>query len=81
MLIFLIITTTHQWVIFFPKTKHYLCCLIFQKIKKKTPSESYSGQSILVASPNGKKTNTIKSKLAKDKESLVLECYLLNKKL
>jgi hypothetical protein len=50
----------------------------FPKNKEKNPSE-LSGQSILVASPNGKKTNAIKSKLAKDKESLVLECYLLNK--
>ena len=38
-----------------------------------------NGQSVLVASPNGKKINTIKSKLAKDKESLVIECYLLNR--
>ncbi len=36
-------------------------------------------KSILVASPNGKKTNLIKSKLSKDKEGLVIECYLLNR--
>jgi len=34
---------------------------------------------ILVSSPNGKKTNTVKPKLVKHKESLVIECYLLNK--
>ncbi len=38
-----------------------------------------NAQSILVASPNGNKTNAIKSKLAKDKEGLVVECYLLNR--
>ena len=36
-------------------------------------------KSILVASANGKKTNLIKSKLSKDKESLVVECYSLNR--
>jgi len=36
-------------------------------------------QSILVASPNGKKTNSLKSALVKDKEGLVVECYLLNR--
>ena len=36
-------------------------------------------KSILVASPNGKKINSIKSKLSTDKESLVIECYLLNR--
>ena len=38
-----------------------------------------NNQSILVASPNGKKTNTIKSAIAKQKDSLVVECYLLNR--
>ena len=38
-----------------------------------------SSQSILVASPNGKKTNSLKSTLVKDKEGLVVECYLLNR--
>jgi len=42
-------------------------------------SRESSGQSILVASPNGKKTNTIRSTLAKDKEGLVVECYSLNR--
>ena len=36
-------------------------------------------KSILVASANGKKTNLIKSKLSKEKGSLVIECYLLNR--
>tara|TARA_X000000368_G_scaffold211193_1_gene166915 strand:- start:477 stop:1406 length:930 start_codon:yes stop_codon:yes gene_type:complete len=36
-------------------------------------------QSILVASPNGKKTNAVKSTLAKQKDSLVIECYTLNR--
>ena len=36
-------------------------------------------QSILVAAPNGKKTNTIKSALVKNKEGLVIECYPLNR--
>ena len=38
-----------------------------------------NNQSILVASFNGKKTNSIKSMLAKDKESLVIECYALTR--
>ena len=38
-----------------------------------------NSQSILVASPNGKKTNLIKTKFSKDKESLVVECYSLNR--
>ncbi|MDC0625604.1 hypothetical protein OAP76_08045, partial [Alphaproteobacteria bacterium] len=46
---------------------------------KEGDSSELNGQSVLVASPNGNKTNAIKSKLAKDKESLVLECYLLNR--
>ena len=33
----------------------------------------------LVASPNGKKTNAIKSTLVKNKEDLVVECYSLNR--
>ena len=46
---------------------------------KKNTSLSSNGQSILVASPNGKKTNTIKSTLAKKKEGLVIECYSLSR--
>ena len=51
----------------------------FPKETKITSSKS-DGISILVASPNGKKINAIKSKLANDKESLVIECYSLNRK-
>ncbi len=50
----------------------------FPKNNEITPSES-NNQCILVASPNGKKTNTIKSALAKNKDGLVIECYLLNR--
>jgi DNA polymerase III delta subunit len=46
---------------------------------KKITKEDLDNKSILVASPNGKKTNAIKSKLAKEKESLVVECYSLNR--
>ena len=45
----------------------------------KIPTEELDNKSILVASPNGKKINSIKSKLSTDKESLVIECYLLNR--
>ena len=38
-----------------------------------------NSQSILVASLSGKKTNAIKSKFAKNKENLVIECYSLNR--
>jgi len=47
--------------------------------KKEITQQNLENKSILVASPNGKKTNAIKSKLAKDKESLVVECYSLNR--
>jgi hypothetical protein len=47
---------------------------------KEINSQDPLNQSILVASPNSKKTNTIKSTLAKNKENLVIECYLLNRK-
>jgi hypothetical protein len=50
----------------------------FPTNKEITPKES-DGNSILVASPNGNKTNSIKSKLAKERESLVIECYLLSR--
>ena len=40
---------------------------------------SSDDQSILVASANGKKTNTVKSALIKQKNSLVVECYSLNR--
>jgi hypothetical protein len=46
---------------------------------KENTSPELNIQSILVASPNGKKTNAIKPKLAKNKESLVIECYSLNR--
>jgi hypothetical protein len=46
---------------------------------KEITSKSPDNKSILVASPNGKKINLIKSKLSKDKESLVIECYLLSR--
>ena len=46
---------------------------------KEVNPKGLDDKSILVASPNGKKINSIKSKLAKDKESLVIECYLLSR--
>ena len=41
--------------------------------------ETSNDKSVLVASPNGKKTNLIKAKLSKDNEGLVVECYSLNR--
>ena len=46
---------------------------------KDTDPKSLVNQSILVATPNGKKTNSIKSILAKNNESLVVECYSLSR--
>ena len=46
---------------------------------KEINHERSGDKNILVASPNGKKTNSIKTKLSKDKESLVIECYSLNR--
>jgi hypothetical protein len=50
----------------------------FPTNKEITPEE-LGGKSILVASPNGKKTNLIKTKLLKDRAGLVVECYSLNR--
>ena len=50
----------------------------FPTNKEITPEE-LDDKSILVASPNGKKTNLIKTKLLKDGGSLVIECYSLNR--
>jgi len=46
---------------------------------KETDSANFDNHSVLVASPNGKKTNAIKSALAKNNEGLVVECYSLNR--
>jgi len=46
---------------------------------KETNPEESNNNSILVASPNGRKTNLIKNKLSKDREGLVVECYSLNR--
>ena len=50
----------------------------FPANKEINPKE-LGDKSILIASPNGKKTNLIKTKLSKDRESLVVECYSLNR--
>ena len=50
----------------------------FPANKEINPS-GLNDKSILVASPNGKKTNLIKTRLSKDSESLVVECYSLNR--
>jgi hypothetical protein len=47
---------------------------------KEINPEWLGDKSILVASPNGKKTNLIKTKLSKDSESLVVECYSLSRR-
>ena len=46
---------------------------------EETNREESNNNSILVASPNGRKTNLIKNKLSKDREGLVVECYSLNR--
>ena len=50
----------------------------FPANKEINPGDS-DNKSILVASPNGKKTNLIKTKLSKDRGGLVVECYSLNR--
>ena len=45
----------------------------------KEPQPKSNTQSILVASLNGKKTNSVKPALVKNKEGLVVECYLLSR--
>ncbi len=44
---------------------------------KKNIFSDLNNEGVLVASPNGKKTNAVKSKLVNDKNSLVVECYSL----
>ena len=48
-------------------------------INKEITNLDSDNKSILVALPNGKKTNTIKSKFAKDRGVLIVECYPLNR--
>jgi len=48
-------------------------------VNKEINPKELGDKSILIASPNGKKTNLIKTKLSKDRESLVVECYSLNR--
>ena len=50
----------------------------FPSNKEKELTET-NDQSILVASLSSKKTNTIKSKFAKSKKDLIVECYSLNR--
>jgi DNA polymerase III delta subunit len=50
----------------------------FPKNNKADPLTS-NNQSVLVALPSGKKTNTIKSTFAKTIDNLVVECYSLNR--
>ena len=49
-------------------------------ITKEGDLSNLDNQSVLVAQPNNKKVNAIKSVFAKKKNSLVVECYLLNRK-
>ena len=48
-------------------------------INSEITNSDLNSQSVLVASPNGKKNNYIKSKLANNKESLIIECYSLTR--
>ena len=47
--------------------------------KKEIAVPELNDQIILVTSTNGKKTNAIKFELIKQKDSLVIECYSLNR--
>ena len=48
--------------------------------KEDFKTETSLSQSVLIASPNGKKINTVKNELSKSKQGLVIECYPLNRK-
>lgn len=48
--------------------------------KNKLESADLNNHSILIASPNGKKVNLIKSEFSRSKEGLLVECYPLSKK-
>jgi len=62
----------------FSENKTLFVLFDFPKNKEIAVSNS-NNHSFLVASPNGKKTNVIKSTIAKQKDSLVVECYSLNR--
>jgi len=48
--------------------------------KEGSENTSLDNQSILIASPNGKKINTVKNNFSNSKNSLVIDCYPLNRK-
>ncbi len=62
----------------FSENKTLFVLTDFPTNKEVNPSDS-NNHSVLVASTSGKKTNAIKSSLIKNKESLVIECYSLNR--
>ena len=62
----------------FSENKTLFVLTDFPTNKEINPLNS-NDQSILVALPNGKKTNTIKSAIVKQKDTLVVECYLLSR--
>ena len=48
--------------------------------KEGSENTSLDNQSVLIASPNGKKINTVKNNFSNSKNSLVIDCYPLNRK-
>ena len=48
--------------------------------KEGSKNTSLDNQSVLIASPNGKKINTVKNNFSNSKNSLVIDCYPLNRK-
>ena len=48
--------------------------------KEGSENTSLDNQSVLIASPNGKKINTVKNNFSNSKNNLVIDCYPLNRK-
>ena len=48
--------------------------------KEGSENTSLDNQSVLIASPNGKKINTVKNNFSNSKNSLIIDCYPLNRK-
>jgi hypothetical protein len=64
----------------FSKKKVLFVLKEYSSKKEKFENTSLENQSVLIASPNGKKNNTIKSDFSNSNNSLIIDCYPLNRK-
>ena len=64
----------------FSKKKVLFVLKEYSSKKEGSENTSLDNQSVLIASPNGKKINTVKNNFSNSKNSLVIDCYPLNRK-